>query len=169
MDRPKRGEVIRHMFENIEQGDQVVSIAIEHRQVGQLRFLDLAGQALVRDRASTTIQLTRVEPAELLQHGKVVPRTTADLQDPRFLRRLDDAFDQALQDSAPRQEPPMMLVELDHAIENGAFHKLLVPLSRALWRGRSKGLVNHSVLASLPKGESRGRSAQETRDRFAAF
>lgn len=112
------------MLEHVEQRNEVITVALEHREVGQPGALHLARQALARDGPGAAVKLARLEASKLLQHRKIVSRAAPDLEDLGLLRRPHDALDQALQDAPARQEPPMVLIQLGHAVENGAFHPL---------------------------------------------
>src|SRR6185503_8331918 len=105
-------DVVRYVLEHIEQGNEVVRIAFEHRQVGQARVLDVLPQPLARERPRAAIELARVDAAELPQHRQIVAGAAADLQHLGLLTRTDHARYDLIEDPAPREEPPMLLIEL---------------------------------------------------------
>src|SRR4051812_39710092 len=118
------------MLEYVEQGDEVVGIALEHRQIRQPRVLDLASQALAGERAGAAIEFARFDFAEPAEHREIVPGAAPDLEDASSLRWQDHAFDQAVENASAREEPPMFLVKLGHPVEHRAFHASSTPRCR---------------------------------------
>jgi hypothetical protein len=110
------------MFEDVEQRNQIICVSLEHRQIGQSGRRDLSAEPFRRKRAGAIIQLTGFDHSETPKHFKVVASPAPDLQE-AWSSRPRYALDQRREDASARPEPPMLLVELCHPVENGAFHK----------------------------------------------
>ena len=74
--------------------------------------------------ARGAVYLDRIDRAEPAEHGQIVPRPAAYLQDAGLFGKGDLARDQVAEYLAPRAIPPMAAVQLRHAVINAAFHQL---------------------------------------------
>src|SRR3954451_1164760 len=126
------------MLEHVEQRYEVIGVALELREVGQPRILDLAAESLAGERPRRPVELARLDLSKSAEHREVVPGATADFEQARFLRRADGAFDQPVEDAAAREEPPMLLVQLGHPVEHRAFHATSAPFAFRAYPSRQE-------------------------------
>ena len=83
------------------------------------------------------VELARFDRAERAEHVEVMPGAAAKLENACPGRGAHHAADHLVENSPPRGEPPMFLVEFGHAVEDGAVHQLSLPiLSRTTYNGR---------------------------------
>src|SRR3954447_8236423 len=82
------------MLEHVEQRYEVIGVALEHREVGQPRILDLAAESLAGERPRRPVELARLDLSKSAEHREVVPGATADFEQARFLRRAGGAAQQ---------------------------------------------------------------------------
>jgi len=114
--------VIRNMLQHVEQHDQIVMPVLQ-RHVGQIAALDRHAGPLGGESARIIIGFDRVDRAELLEHGKIAAGAAADFQDAERALCGAPAFEQAGQDPAAADEPPMIAVDLRHPLIDMAFHQ----------------------------------------------
>jgi len=119
--------IVRYMLQHIEQHDQIV-IAILQRHVGQVAALERQAAALLREGAGMIVGFDRIHRAESLQHGQVRARAGPHLKDAQRPRFGAERFDQRGKDLAAADEPPMVAIDLSHAVINGAIHQPALPL-----------------------------------------
>ena len=89
-------------------------------------------RALAMSRAAC-VDLDRVDAAEPPEHVEIVAGAAAHFENARALRRLDPPFDQGRKDVAPRDVPPVDLVDPRHLVVDFALHQ-----ANTHWRLREK-------------------------------
>jgi len=112
------------MFEHVEQGDEVVGAIGDPGEFGKRRVADLLAEPGAGQSARLVVHFERVEPAEAAQHAEIVAGAAADLEDSGIIGQARLARDQIGEDLAAGDVPPMDLVVLGHAVEDGALHQL---------------------------------------------
>jgi len=118
----ERLDVLRNMFEHVEQHDQVIGAIVE-RHMGQIAALDRQPAALFGEGARIVIGLDRIDRAEALQQSEIGAGAGAHFEDAERTRLRTVALDQRGNDLAARDEPPMVLVDLGHPVIGGAVHQ----------------------------------------------
>jgi len=118
----QRLPVVRNMLQHVEQHDQVIMAVVE-RHVGQIAAFDREAGPLRGKGTGMIVRLDRVDRAELLQHGDVGAGAAPDLQDTQRSRTRAPAFYQRRQNLATSDKPPMIPVDLGHAVIDVAFHQ----------------------------------------------
>jgi len=119
------GAILLDVLEHVEDGDQIVGAVRDSGEAGQRRIHHGMAEPRTRDVPGGGVHLDRVDPAELTEHGEIVPCAAADLENPRVGGQLDAARDEVAQYLSARPVPPMQLIDLRHPVVDDAFHQIL--------------------------------------------
>jgi len=119
----QRADIVVDMLQHVEQHDEVIAAILQLHLIGQQPAAHRDAAAPAGERPGGFIGLDRVDPAEALQHGEVGAGAGAHLQYPRAGLQRHLLPDQRRDDLPPRGEPPMVGIDIRHAIVDGAFHQ----------------------------------------------
>ena len=120
----ERRPILGNMLEHVEQHDQIIGAVLDRRAVGRKEAAAHVEPAAPRgQRARRPVGLDRIDAAEALEQGDVGARAAADLENPRIGLERNLRGDQRGDDPAARDEPPMLAVDLGHAIVGRAVHQ----------------------------------------------
>jgi len=118
----ERLDIAGDVLEHIEQHDQIIGPVVE-RHMGQIATLDRQPAALLREGASAVVGLDRIDRTVAPEQLEIRSGPRPDLEDAHRPRPGPVAVDQGGDDPAPGDEPPMVLVDLRHAVIGGAIHQ----------------------------------------------
>jgi len=120
------GDVAGDVLKHVEQHDQVISAVVE-RHVGQIAALELEPAAPFGKGARAVVGFDRVDRPVALEQREVRAGASADLEDAQRPLLGPVAVDQPRDNPSPGDEPPMVLVDLGHAVIGGAVHQASPP------------------------------------------